>query len=83
MSLKFTAKVTVKANGIPEAGESNRSIAVNYGVHESTLRQRQETGTVPTSLCPFNDTISNEEEKESAEYCRDFHTRLCGQLSEC
>ena len=41
MPLKFTAEVTVKVNGIREAAESNRSIAENYGVQESTLRQRQ------------------------------------------
>ena len=83
MPLKFTAKGTVKVNGIREAGESNRSIAENYDVHESTLRQRQGTGTVPTSLCRFKYKVPNEEEKELAEYCRDFDTRLCGQLSEC
>jgi IS30 family transposase len=83
MPLKFTAKGTVKVNGIREAGESNRSIAENYGVHESTLIQRQGRGTVPTSLFRFKYKVENEEEKESPEYCRDFVTRLCGQLSEC
>ena len=48
--LKFTAEVTVKVNGIREAGESSRSLAENYGVLESTLRQRPATGTVPTGF---------------------------------
>ena len=69
----------MKVNGIREAGESKRSTAEHCGVHESTLRKRQGTGTVPTSLCRFKDIIANEEEKESAEYYRDFDTSLCGQ----
>jgi hypothetical protein len=41
------------------------------------------TRPVPTGLCRFKDMTATAEEKESAEYRRDFDNTLCDQLSEC
>jgi len=83
MPLKFMAEVTVKVGGIREAGESNRSIERIMAYMNQPLRQRRGTGAMPTRLCGIKGMIGNEEVKESAGYCRDFDTRLCGRLSEC
>jgi hypothetical protein len=83
ISLKFTAEVTVKVNGMLEFRESKRSVAENYGVLESPSERVKGARPMPTGLCRFKDMIVDPEEKESAECCSDFDIAPSGQLSEC
>jgi hypothetical protein len=46
-----------------EAAESNKTIAEDCGVPESTLRKKSKTGTVPNSLGRFKAKFSNDEDK--------------------
>ena len=46
-----------------EAAESNKTIAEDSRLRESTLRKRWKRGTVPTSLGRFKATFSNDEEE--------------------
>lgn len=46
-----------------EAAESNKKIAEDSGVPESTRRKKWKTGTVLTSLGRFKATFSNDEEE--------------------
>jgi len=46
-----------------ETAESNKTIAEDCGVPESTLRKRWKTETSPTSLGRFKATFTNDEEE--------------------
>jgi len=61
-----------------EAAESKRSTDEDFEVPESTLRKWMKTVTVPTSLDRFKATFPNEDEKQSADFCRDPDARFCG-----
>jgi hypothetical protein len=54
-----------------EAGESKRSITEDLGVPQSALRKRFKRGTGLTSLGRFKTTISNGEQKELSDCCKD------------
>jgi hypothetical protein len=76
--LFFNEKIMTEIIEKIKNGESKRSIAKSYGIHEATLRKRLKAGTVPSSLGRFNKVFSPEMEQALADHCRQLDNYFYG-----
>lgn len=76
--LIFTEGNLAEAKRKISEGMSQRRVALEMGIAESTLRKRLKSGTVPTSLGRYKTTFSIEQEQELAQQVRNLDKMFYG-----
>ncbi|KAJ8944406.1 hypothetical protein NQ318_023179 [Aromia moschata] len=76
--LIFTEENLAEARRKISESVSQRRVASEMGIGESTLRKRLKSGNIPTSLGRYKTTFSKEQEQELAQQVKDLDERFYG-----